>query len=152
MLKQQERSLLQGPALIAAVKQKMKMKEIYLSKPPVDCGGDGEPPQTHQPALEEANRFRRNALSQVDADPKDHEQDRQTDAAYPVSSFRESVQRTLCTLFCLFQLGCPRISGESGTNQKHQTDPDHHKHFSNQNLTIPRPERVGSRQGQRHPC
>lgn len=29
MLKQQERSLLQGPALIAAVKQKMKMKE-YL--------------------------------------------------------------------------------------------------------------------------
>jgi len=30
MLKQQERSLLQGPALIAAVKQKMKMKE-YLS-------------------------------------------------------------------------------------------------------------------------
>ena len=46
MLKQQERSLLQGPALIAAVKQ--KMKEIYLSKPPVDCGGDGEPPQTHQ--------------------------------------------------------------------------------------------------------
>ena len=46
MLKQQERSLLQGPALIAAVKQ--KMKEIYLSKPPVDGGGDGEPPQTHQ--------------------------------------------------------------------------------------------------------
>ena len=35
-LRQQERSLLQGPALIAAVKQKMKMKEIYLSKPPVD--------------------------------------------------------------------------------------------------------------------
>ena len=56
MLQQQERSLLQGPALIAAVKQKMKMKEIYLSKPPVDCGGDGEPPQTHQPALEEADR------------------------------------------------------------------------------------------------
>ena len=79
-------------------------------------------------ALEEAKRFRRNALSQVDADSKDHEQDRQTDAAYPVSSFRESVQRTLCTLLCLFQLGCPRISGESGTNQKHQTDPDHHKH------------------------
>ena len=48
MMKQQERSLLQGPALIAAVKQKMKMKEIYLSKPPVDCGGDGEPQQTHQ--------------------------------------------------------------------------------------------------------
>ena len=46
MLKQQERSLLQGPALIAAVKQ--KMKEIYLSKPPVDGGGDGEPQQTHQ--------------------------------------------------------------------------------------------------------
>lgn len=46
MRQQQERSLLQGPALIAAVKQ--KMKEIYLSKPPVDCGGDGEPPQTHQ--------------------------------------------------------------------------------------------------------
>ena len=42
-LKQQERSLLQGPALIAAVKQKMKMKEIYLSKLPVDCCGDGEP-------------------------------------------------------------------------------------------------------------
>ena len=33
-------------------------------------------------ALEEAKRFRRNALSQVDADSKDHEQDRQTDAAY----------------------------------------------------------------------
>ena len=30
MPKQQERSLLQGPALVAAVKQKMKMKE-YLS-------------------------------------------------------------------------------------------------------------------------
>ena len=30
-LRQQERSLLQGPALIAAVKQKMKMKEIYLT-------------------------------------------------------------------------------------------------------------------------
>ena len=29
--------------IIAAVKQKMKMKEIYLSKPPVDCCGDGEP-------------------------------------------------------------------------------------------------------------
>ena len=28
-LRQQERSLLQGPALIVAVKQKMKMKEIY---------------------------------------------------------------------------------------------------------------------------
>lgn len=40
-LRQQERSLLQGPALIAAVKK--KMKEIYLSKPPVDCCGDGEP-------------------------------------------------------------------------------------------------------------
>lgn len=34
-------------------------------------------------ALEEAKRFRRNALSQVDANSKDHEQDRQTDAAYP---------------------------------------------------------------------
>ena len=33
-------------------------------------------------ALEEAKRFRRNALSQVDANSKDHEQDRQTDAAY----------------------------------------------------------------------
>ena len=152
MLQQQERSLLQGPALIAAVKQKMKMKEIYLSKPPVDCCGDGEPQEIHQPALEEANKDARNALSQVDANSKDHEQDRQTDAAYPVSSFRESVQRTLCTLFCLFQLGYPRISREPGTNQKHQTDPDHHKHFSNQNLTIPRPERAGSRQGQRHPC
>ena len=43
MLKQQERSLLQGSALIAAVKQKMNMKEIYLSKPPVDCCSDGEP-------------------------------------------------------------------------------------------------------------
>ena len=48
MLKQQERSLLQGPALIAAVKQKMKMKELYLSKPPVDCCGDGEPQENHQ--------------------------------------------------------------------------------------------------------
>lgn len=42
-------------------------------------------------ALEEAKRLGRNALSQVDGDPKDHEQSRQTDAAYPVSSFRESV-------------------------------------------------------------
>ena len=58
-------------------------------------------------ALEEAKRFRRNALSQIDADSKDHEQDCQTDAAYPVSSFRESVQRTLRTLFCLFKLRCP---------------------------------------------
>ena len=32
-------------------------------------------------ALEEANRDVRNALSQVDADSKDHEQDRQTDVA-----------------------------------------------------------------------
>ena len=48
MLQQQERILLQGPALIAAVKQKMKMKEIYLSKLPMDCYGDGEPQQTHQ--------------------------------------------------------------------------------------------------------
>ena len=32
-----------GVFFIAAVKQKMKMKEIYLSKPPVDCCGDGEP-------------------------------------------------------------------------------------------------------------
>ena len=48
MRQQQERGLAKGSALIAAVKQKMKMKEIYLSKPPVDCGGDGEPPQTHQ--------------------------------------------------------------------------------------------------------
>ena len=43
MLQQQERSLAKGPALIAAVEQKMKMKEIYLSKPPVDCCSDGEP-------------------------------------------------------------------------------------------------------------
>ena len=152
MLKQQERSLLQGPALIAAVKQKMKMKEIYLSKPPMGYRCEGPAARPIRQALEEAKRFRRNALSQVDADSKDHEQDRQTDAAYPVSSFRESVQRTLCTLFCLFQLGCPRICREPGTNQKHQTDPDHHKHFSNQNLTIPRPENADSRQGQRHPC
>ena len=41
MLKQQERSLLQGSALIAAVKQKMKMKEIYLSKPPVGYRCEG---------------------------------------------------------------------------------------------------------------
>ena len=33
-------------------------------------------------ALEEAKSFRRNALSQVDSDTKDHKQDRQTDAAY----------------------------------------------------------------------
>ena len=31
MRQQQERSLLQGPALIVAVKQKLKMKEIYLA-------------------------------------------------------------------------------------------------------------------------
>lgn len=48
MPKQQERSLLKGSALVAAIKQKMKMKEIYLAKPPVDCCGDGEPQQTHQ--------------------------------------------------------------------------------------------------------
>ena len=48
MLQQQERSLLQGSALVAAVKQKMKMKEIYLSKPPVDYCGDGEPQENHQ--------------------------------------------------------------------------------------------------------
>ena len=40
-LRQQERSLLQGPALIAAVKQKMKMKEIYLSKPPMGYRCEG---------------------------------------------------------------------------------------------------------------
>ena len=39
---------MQGSALVAAVKQKMKMKEIYLSKLPMDCYGDGEPQQTHQ--------------------------------------------------------------------------------------------------------
>ena len=46
MLKQQERSLLQGPALVAAVKQKMKMKEIYLSKPPMGyrCEGSAARP------------------------------------------------------------------------------------------------------------
>ena len=151
-LRQQERSLLQGPALIAAVKQKMKMKEIYLSKPPWTAAVMGSRSKPIRQALEEANRGGRNALSQVDANSKDHEQDRQTNAAYPVSSFRESVQRTLRTLFCLFKLGCPYISGESGTNQKHQTDPDHHKHFSNQNLTIPRPKNEGSWQGQQHPC
>ena len=47
-LRQQERNLLQGSALIAAVTQVMKMKEIYLSKLPMDCYGDGEPQQTHQ--------------------------------------------------------------------------------------------------------
>ena len=151
-LKQQERSLLQGPALIVAVKQKMKMKEIYLSKPPMGYRCEGPAARPINRPWKKQKGLGENALSQVDANSKDHEQDRQTDAAYPVSSFRESVQRTLCMLFCLFQLGCPRISGESGTNQKHQTDPDHHKHFSNQNLTIPRPERAGSRQGQRHPC
>ena len=43
MLKQQERNLFQGPALIAAVKQKMKMKmkEIYLSKPPMGYRCEG---------------------------------------------------------------------------------------------------------------
>ena len=58
--------------MIAAVKQKMKMKEIYLSKPPVDCCGDGDNKPIRQ-ALEEVNRDVRNALSQVDADSKDHE-------------------------------------------------------------------------------
>ena len=141
---------MQGPALIAAVKQ--KMKEIYLSKPPVDCCGDGNHNKPIRQALEEANKDARNALSQIDADSKDHEQDRQTDAAYPVSSFRESVQRTLRTLFCVIKPRCPCISGESGTNQKYQPDPDHHKHFSKWNITILRPERAGSQQGQRHPC
>ena len=152
MLKQQERSLLQGPALIAAVKQKMKMKEIYLSKPPMGYRCEGPAARPIRQALEEAKRFRRNALSQVDTDSTDHEQDRQTDAAYPVSSFRESVQRTLRTLFCVIKPRCPCISGESGTNQKYQTDPDHHKHFSKWDITILRPRRAGSQQGQRHPC
>ena len=102
--------------------------------------------------LEGAKRLGRNALSQVDGNPKDHEQNRQTDAAYPVSLFRESVQGALRTLLCLFQLGCSCISGESGTNQKYQTDPDHHKHFSKWDITILRPERAGSRQGRQHPC
>ena len=48
---------MRGPALIAAVKQ--KMKEIY-NKP-------------IRQALEEANRDVRNALSKVGADSKDHE-------------------------------------------------------------------------------
>ena len=103
-------------------------------------------------SLEEAKRLGRNALSQVDGNPKDHEQNRQTDAAYPVSLFRESVQGALRTLLCLFQLGCPRISRESSTNQKYQTNPDHHNHFSKLDITIPRPECAGSRQGQEHPC
>ena len=34
--------------------------------------------------MEEAKRLGRNALSQVDSDPKDHEQNRQTDAALQV--------------------------------------------------------------------
>ena len=125
---------------------------IYLSKPPKGYRCEGPAARPIRQALEEASRDVRNALSQVDADSKDHEQDRQTDAAYPVSSFRESVQRTLCTLFCLFQLGCPCISRESGTNQKYQTDPDLHKHFSKWDITILRPRRAGSQQGQRHPC
>ena len=54
MLKQQERSLLQGPALIAAVKQ--KMKEIYLSKPPMSYRCEGPAVKPIRQALEEANR------------------------------------------------------------------------------------------------
>ena len=46
----------------------------------------------------------------------------------------------------------PRISRESSTNQKYQTNPDHHNHFSKWDITIPRPECTGSRQGQEHPC
>ena len=124
----------------------------HLSKLPMDCYGDGSRSKPIRQALEEAKRLGRNVLSQVDGDPKDHEQNRQTDAAYPVSSFRESVQGALRTLLCLFQLGCSCISGESGTNQKYQTDPDHHKHFSKWDITILRPERAGSRQGRQHPC
>ena len=41
-------------------------------------------------ALEEVNRDVRNALSQVDADSKDHEQDRQTDAAYNAGATYEA--------------------------------------------------------------
>ena len=57
MLKQQERSLLQGPALVAAVKQKMKMKEIYLSKPPVlwTAAAKGSHNKSIRQALEEVN-------------------------------------------------------------------------------------------------
>ena len=62
---------MRGPALIAAVKQ--KMKEIYLSKPPADCCSDVSHNKPIRQALEEANRDVRNALSQVDADSKDHE-------------------------------------------------------------------------------
>jgi hypothetical protein len=35
----------------------MKMKEIYLSKPPADCCGDGEPPQTHQTGFGRSKSF-----------------------------------------------------------------------------------------------
>ena len=101
-LRQQERSLLQGPALIVAVKQKMKMKEIYLSKPPMGYRCEGPAARPINRPWKKQKGLGENALSQVDANSKDHKQDRQTDAAYPVSSFRESVQRTLRTLLCLF--------------------------------------------------
>ena len=64
-----------GVFFIAAVKQKMKMKEIYLSKPPVlwTAAAKGSHNKSIRQALEEVNRDVRNALSQVDADSKDHE-------------------------------------------------------------------------------
>jgi len=53
----------------------MKMKEIYLSKPPVlwTAAAKGSHNKSIRQALEEVNRDVRNALSQVDADSKDHE-------------------------------------------------------------------------------
>ena len=69
----------------------MKMKEFILQNRLWTAAAMGNHNKPIRQALEEANKDARNALSQIDADPKDHEQDRQTDAAYPVSSFRESV-------------------------------------------------------------
>ena len=82
---------MQGSALIAAVTHVMKMKEFIFQNRLWTAAAMGNHNKPIRQALEEANKDARNALSQIDADSKDHEQDRQTDAAYPVSSFRESV-------------------------------------------------------------
>ncbi len=64
---------MQGSALIAAVKQKMKMKEYLSFKTADGLSLRGSSSKPIRQALEEVNRDVRNALSQVDADSKDHE-------------------------------------------------------------------------------
>ena len=62
-----------GVFFIAAVKQKMKMKEIMFQNRLWTAAAMGSHNKPIRQALEEVNRDVRNALSQVDADSKDHE-------------------------------------------------------------------------------